>query len=112
VSPRPPGRRRDCPEWCLTDHGKPLDPVHRGFVAELHRGDRHVTITLISDPRDSGPAVSIDAWDLIAETSGGLLLTADEASGLAFALTALGVDEAAGYLRTAVTLLQEPGNDT
>ena len=103
-----PGRRRDCLPWCEIDHGKPLDPVHRGFAAELHRGEYSVIITVMSDPREAGPAVAIDAWDLAAGTSGGILASPDEASGLAVIMAALGLDDVAGYLRHAAGMLSDP----
>ena len=108
MSPQKPGRRRDCPPWCEVDHGQPLDPVHRGVVAELHRGDIHVVITIQSDPRGPGPAVAIDSWDLPAGTSAGLSLPPASASELAAILAVLGLDDVAGYLRTAVDFLERP----
>ena len=108
MSPQKPGRRRDCPPWCEVDHGNPLDPVHRGVVAEINCGDTHVVITIRSDPRGQGPAVAIDSWGLPAETSAGLSLPPASASELAVILAALGLDDVAGYLRTAVHFLERP----
>lgn len=108
-NPPRPGRRKGCPPWCEVNHGKPLDPVHRSLVAEVHRGECHVTITVQSDPRDPGPVVAVDAWDLAADANGGVLASPAEASGLAVIMTALGLPEVAGYLRTAAGMLGEAG---
>ena len=111
MSPQKPGRRRGCPPWCEVNHGKPLDPVHRGVVAELHRGDGHVIITVQSDPRDQGAAVAIDAWDLAADTNAGVVMSAEEATELALIADVLGRADLGGYLRSAAALLQEPHRD-
>jgi hypothetical protein len=111
VSTQKPGRRRDCPEWCLTDHGKPLDPVHRGVAAEIERGTIHLVVVAESDPREPSPLADITAWDLAADTSAGLSLPPGPASELAAILAMLGHADVAEGLRAAVALLQEPGND-
>ena len=111
MSPEESGCRRDCPEWCEVNHGEPLDPVHRAVVAELHRGDGYVIITVQSDPRAPGPAVAIDAWDLAADTSAGVAMSAEEAGELALIAEVLGRADLAGYLRSAAALLQEPHRD-
>ena len=109
MSPRPPGRRRDCPEWCVVNHAEPLDPVHRGVAAEIHRGEHQTVIIIIeSDPRVSAPLVGITAWDLAKDTSAALELPPADVSELAVIVAVLGLDDIAGYLRGAVDLLERP----
>jgi hypothetical protein len=110
TGPQRPGRRRNCPPWCDVDHGAPLDPVHRGVVASINRGqDDTVLVSVMSDPRQPGPVVALDAWDLAADASCGLILTRDEASELAGVLAVLGAADVAGYLRHAADLLGDAG---
>jgi hypothetical protein len=107
---RRPGRRRDCPAWCEVDHGAPLDPVHRGAAAYIARGKNTVLVTLVSDPRRPVPLVTVDFWDAATDVMGGLALSPADARQLAGVLGVLGVDDLAGYLRTAADLVTETGS--
>lgn len=111
MSPHPPGRRRGCPQWCIVDHGKPLDPVHRGVAAEIDSGSIHVLVIAVSDPREPSLLADITVWDLAADTSAGLSLPPGPASELAAILAMLGHPDVAEGLRAAVALLKEPGPD-
>ena len=111
MSPQKPGRRRDCPPWCEADHGKPLDPVHRAVVGEIAAASAYLIVTVHADPRDPGPAVGIDAWDLAGDASAGVAMSAEEAGELALIADVLGRGDLAGYLRSAAALLQEPHRD-
>lgn len=97
VSTARPGRIKGCPDWCETDHGDPLSPVHMAVVGECAAVD----VVAEDDPARC-PGVVLSYAD------GDVRVPLAEAEGFAGLLRLLGADGLACHVEHAAAMVREP----